>query len=78
MTTGAFSSGPRYQQLPLWRDVNRLLLEVEQAVRGFSRYYKYTLGAELRLMSLTVCRSVARAEQAASCPCPRPYFHPQL
>ena len=41
-------SGPRYQQLPLWRDSQRLLLEVEQAVRGFTRYHKYSLGAELR------------------------------
>ena len=64
MTTSASLSRPRYQQLPLWRDANRLLLEVEQAVRGFLRYHKYTLGAELRRLSLNVCRLVARAAQA--------------
>ena len=64
MTVSAWSGGPRYRQLPVWRDANRLLLEVEQAVRGFSRYHKYTLGAELRRLSLNVCRLVARAAQA--------------
>ncbi|MFS8086423.1 MAG: hypothetical protein ACMG6H_12395 [Acidobacteriota bacterium] len=34
-------------QLPIWRDANALLPEVEQAVRRFSRYHKYSLGAEL-------------------------------
>ena len=64
MTVSASLGWPRYRQLPLWRDANRLLLEVEQAVRGFSRYHKYTLGAELRRLSLKVCRLVARAAQA--------------
>jgi hypothetical protein len=29
------------ERLPIWRDANRLLLGVEQAVRGFGRYHKY-------------------------------------
>ena len=64
MTASASLGGPRYRQLPLWRDANRLLLEVEQAVRGFSRHHKYTLGAELRRLSLNVCRLAAPAAQA--------------
>ena len=66
MTASASLGLPRYQQLPLWRDANRLLLELEQAVRGFSRYHKYTLGAELRRLSHNdnACRLVARAAQA--------------
>ena len=46
--------GPRYRQLPLWRDATRLLLEVENAVRQFGktpsppRYHKYALGSDLR------------------------------
>jgi len=28
--------------LPIWRDANRLLLLIEQAVKTFSRYHKYT------------------------------------
>ncbi len=39
--------GPRYRQLPLWRDAQRFLLEVELAVRAFPRYHKYTLGSDL-------------------------------
>ena len=64
MTTSASFGRPRYQQLPLWRDANRLPLEVAQTVRGFSRYHKYTRGAELRRLSRNVCRLVARAAQA--------------
>ena len=58
--------GPRYRQLPLWRDAQRLLLEVEQAVRGFSRYHKYSLGSELRQQTMNICRLVARAAQEQS------------
>jgi len=61
MTT---ARGPRYKQIPLWRDANHFLLEVERAVRQFPRYHKYTLGSELRQQSMNVCRLVARAAQA--------------
>ncbi len=40
--------GPKHQQLPIWRDATRMLVEIEQAVRRFPRYHKYTLGSELR------------------------------
>ncbi|MCL4758068.1 MAG: four helix bundle protein [Rhodocyclaceae bacterium] len=56
--------GPRYRHTPLWRDASRFLVEVEQAVRRFPRYHKYTLGAELRTQAMNVCRLVARAAQA--------------
>jgi hypothetical protein len=46
---------------PLWRDANRLLLAIEQAVRDFPRYHKYTLGTDLRRQAMTVCRLVRRA-----------------
>jgi len=36
------------QSMPLWRDANRLLLAIEEAVRHFPRYHKYTLGTDLR------------------------------
>lgn len=36
------------KQIPIWRDANQLLLEIEQVVRHFPRYHKYTLGSELR------------------------------
>jgi len=39
----------------------RLLLDVEQAVRGFSRYHKYTIGTDLRTQAMTVVRMCHRA-----------------
>lgn len=51
--------------LPIWRDAQRLLVWAEQAVRRFSRYHKYTLGAQLREQALTVCRLVIRAQATA-------------
>jgi hypothetical protein len=40
---------------PIWRDTNRLLLEVEQAVKCFPRYHKYTLETELRRNAMLIC-----------------------
>lgn len=50
--------------LPIWRDSQRLLLLTEQAVKGFSRYHKYTLGTQLREQALWVCRILQRALNA--------------
>lgn len=49
------------QSLPIWRDANLLLLEVEKVVRGFTRYHKYTLGSDLRHQAMTICRLLSRA-----------------
>ncbi|MDX8389072.1 MAG: four helix bundle protein [Mariprofundaceae bacterium] len=63
------------KQMPLWRDANRLLLLIEQEVRRFPRYHKYTLGSDLRRQAMniyprvlslpraafTLCRLIARA-----------------
>lgn len=38
---------PRMDCLPIWHDANRLLLIIEEAVRWFPRYHKYTLGTDL-------------------------------
>lgn len=51
----------RYEHLPLWRDAQRLILLLEQAVRGFPRYHKYTLGTDLRRQALQVGRLIIRA-----------------
>ena len=32
--------------LPIWRDANRLLLDIENSARHWPRYHKYILGAE--------------------------------
>ncbi|MCX7086849.1 MAG: four helix bundle protein [Methylococcales bacterium] len=49
--------------IPIWRDANRLLLLVEQAVRHFPRYHKYTLGSELRRQAMKICQWIHRAWQ---------------
>ncbi len=48
-------------QLPIWRSANRLLLEIEQGVRGFSRYHKYTIGHHLRETAMRICQALHRA-----------------
>ncbi|HPH69832.1 MAG TPA: four helix bundle protein [Kofleriaceae bacterium] len=55
-----------YQKLPLWRDANNLLAEVERAVREFPRYHKYAIGTDLRRQAMDICRAIARAAQSDS------------
>ncbi len=49
---------------PIWRDANRLLVEIEQAVRCFPRYHKYATGGEFRRQVMHLCQSVSRALSA--------------
>jgi hypothetical protein len=49
------------RHLPVWRDANALLLAIEQAVRQFPRYHKYTLGTDLRRQAMGICRLIVRA-----------------
>jgi hypothetical protein len=49
------------QGLPIWRDSNRLVVEVELAVRNFARYHKYTLGTDLRRQAMGIMRLLTRA-----------------
>ena len=51
-------------RLPIWRDSSRLLIEIEQAVRQFSRYHKYTIGTDMRRQSMYVIRMLVRALNA--------------
>ena len=37
----------------------------EQTVRRFARYHKYTVGSQLRVQALTLCRLVLRAQGAS-------------
>lgn len=46
---------------PVYRDIKRLLVMVENAVQGFSRYHRYTLGTDLRQQALKLMRLVHRA-----------------
>lgn len=46
---------------PIVQLAGRLLLELEQIVRGFPRFHKYEVGAELRAIARTVTRCAHRA-----------------
>ena len=59
--------------LPIWRDSARLGVLIEEAVRGFPRYYKYTLGSDLRRQAMTVRRLLVRALNAAGAERPRQF-----
>jgi len=50
-----------FQLPPIVKLAERLLLEIEQAVRRFARYHKYALGADLRAQAMHVCRLAQRA-----------------
>lgn len=51
---------------PIVKLAERLMLEIEQAVRGFPRYHKYSLGLELRKQCRDVVRLCYRAWRAKS------------
>ena len=54
----------RYEHLPIFRAAYDLAVHLEKIVRNFSRYHKYTLGAELRNRSRTVLERVIEANNA--------------
>ncbi len=51
----------RYEHLPIYKEAYDLALYFEKAVRGFSRYDKYTLGADLRNLGREILRLIQRA-----------------
>lgn len=46
---------------PIAKAAERLMLEIEQAVRRFPRYHKYTHGARLREQAMNIARLTHRA-----------------
>lgn len=60
----AAGKGTGLNQVTLWRDATRLLRLIEDAVRRFPRYHKYTLGSDLRHQAMGVCRLILRAWHA--------------
>lgn len=49
-------------QLPeIAKKTERLMVDIEQVVRGFVRYHKYTLGSDLRTQAMAVARLCHRA-----------------
>ena len=51
----------QYEHLPIYKKAFDMTIYIENAVRGFSRYHKYTLGEDLRDLSRSVVRLVIRA-----------------
>ena len=51
----------RHEHLPIYKEAYDLALYFEKAVRSFSRYDKYTLGADLRNLSREILRLIQRA-----------------
>lgn len=43
------------------KKAERLLADIEQTVKAFARYHKYTLGSEIRTQAMTVVRMCHRA-----------------
>lgn len=56
-----------HQSIPIWRDASALLLYIEQVVRYFPRYHKYTLGSEMRSQAMRICRLINRAFSCTGC-----------
>ncbi|MGD0587061.1 MAG: four helix bundle protein, partial [Oryzomonas sp.] len=41
----------RYEHLPIYRSAMKLAVHLENVVRGFPRYTKYTLGSDMRVLA---------------------------
>lgn len=51
----------RYEHLPIYKKAIDLAVYIENVVRGFSRYHKYTIGADLRNLSREAIRLIISA-----------------
>jgi 23S rRNA-intervening sequence protein len=51
----------RYEHLPIYKTAMDLAVYLEQVVRNFSRYHKYTLGSDLRQQSRELVTVILRA-----------------
>jgi hypothetical protein len=63
-----------YEGLPIYKAAADLVVRLDRAVRGFSRYHKYTLGARMREAAIDVVLLVARCNERAE----RARFLPEL
>ena len=51
----------QYEHLPIYPKAFDLSIYLENSVRGFSRYHKYTLGTDLRNLSRRIVQLIIRA-----------------
>jgi hypothetical protein len=54
----------RYEHLPIYKSAFDLAKYFDQIVRNFSRYNKYTYGADLRNLSRELLKGIIRANNA--------------
>lgn len=50
-----------YEHLPIYKKAMDLAVYIENVVRGFSRYHKYTIGSDMRNLSRTLVAMVIKA-----------------
>ena len=53
----------RYEHLPIYRNAMKLEVHLENTVRGFPRYVKYTLGSEMRTLAQRIVGLVIVANE---------------
>ena len=53
-----------YYDLPVFKDVYKLILLIYSLTKDFSKEYKYTLGQDLKKDSMVLMRSIYRANKA--------------
>jgi len=51
----------QYEHLPIYKKAMDLAVYIENIVKGFSRYHKYTLGSELRNLSREIVKLIIKA-----------------
>ena len=55
-----------YYDLPVFKDVYKLILKIFEYTKDFPREYKYTLGQDMKRDAIVLVRSIYRANKAKS------------
>ena len=55
-----------YYELPVYRDVYKLILMIFECTKDFSKEYKYTLGQDMKRDALQLVRNIYRANKSAN------------
>ncbi len=53
-----------YEHLPIYKKALDVAVYFEKIVKNFSRYNKYTLGSELRILSRDIIKLIMKANSA--------------
>ncbi|MBI5675185.1 MAG: four helix bundle protein [Nitrospirae bacterium] len=54
----------RYEHLPIYKKAMDLAVYIENMVKGFSRYHKYSIGSDLRDISREIVRLIISANSS--------------